>query len=131
MDALAGYLREATARRFVFGSFDCGTFCADWFHVKRGIDPAAEWRGRYHSAPGLARLLMRRGGIVAHFDACLVDAGAVRIVEPRRGDIAIVDTPQGLTGGIVTGVTGIALVAGHGIIIRRREWAPPVAAWSI
>jgi hypothetical protein len=128
MDALAGFLREATGRQFAFGSWDCGLFCADWYALRWGMDPAAEWRGRYHSALGLARLLSRRGGIVAHFDACLVDA--IRTTDPQRGDIAIVETPQGLTGGIIVNGTTIALV-GDGIIIRNRSLAPLVAAWSI
>jgi hypothetical protein len=128
MDALAGFLREAVSRHFMLGEWDCGLFCADWVRVRRGVDPAAAWRGRYHSALGLARLLNRRGGIVAHFDACLINA--TRTTDPQRGDIAIVETPQGLTGGIVVNSSAVALV-GDAIIIRNRSIAPLVAAWSI
>jgi hypothetical protein len=129
-DTLSDFLRAATTRRFRFGEFDCGTFCADWMQLRHGVDPAAEWRGSYHTAFGLARLLKRRGGIVKHFDVCLSEAGTTRTTEPRRGDIAIVETAQGLTGGILAGEC-IALVAGHGVIVRHRSLTPLVAAWSI
>lgn len=131
MDPLSGFLYEAARRRFVFGLWDCGHFCGAWFHRRRGIDPAARWRGAYDDAEGLAALLESRGGIVAHFDAALCEAGAApAAADPQRGDIVVAATAEGLAGGIVTG-TMIAFVAGRGLILRHRALVPVQAAWSV
>ena len=131
MDALAGYLREATGRRFGFGEFDCALFCAGWVQVRKGIDPAAAWRGHYHTLTGAVRLLKRHGGLVELFDSCLDRVGAVRYGAARRGDIAIVDSGRGLVSGIVTGPCIACLGAEHGIVMRHRDLAPFVAVWSL
>jgi len=130
-DALASYLREATGRRFGFGEFDCALFCAGWVQVRKGIDPAAAWRGHYHTLTGAVRLLKRHGGLVALFDSCLERAGAVRYGAARRGDIAIVESGGALVSGIVTGPCIACLGAERGIVIRHRDLAPFVAVWSL
>lgn len=130
-DSLAQFRRWASQQAFAFGRHDCGLFCADWVLLVRGVDPALLSRGRYSTELGLARFLKRRGGIVAHFDACLAACHIGRTDSPRRGDIAIVETPQGLTGGIVTGSMIMLAAAGRGVIVRHMRLAPIVAAWRI
>lgn len=129
-DPLAVFLRDCVHRTYVIGRWDCGLMCAEWVRLCRGVDPAAEWRGRYKTEIGLARLLKRRGGIVAHFDQCLTAAGARRTGAPERGDIAIIEGPHWPVGGIVTG-TNVVACAWSGIISRRRDLAPILAAWSV
>lgn len=130
-DPLTQFRAQASGRRFAFGVWDCGLLCAEWVRLVRGVDPAAAWRGRYSTELGLARLLKRRGGLVAHFDQCLAGVGIFRTDEPGRGDIAVVETPQGLTGGIVNGVTIMFARADVGLVIRHRAYALTVAAWRI
>lgn len=130
-DALAQFRRAAAARQFRFGVHDCGLLCADWVLAQRGVDPAILWRGRYSTPLGLARLLKRRGGIVAHFDTCLAACHIERTDEPRRGDIAVVETPQGLTGGVVSGPLVLLAEAKSGVIERSLKYAPIVAAWRV
>lgn len=127
MDALSEFLRAAAMRPFLLGEWDCGAFTAAWVLQVRGVDPGIEWRSRYRTALGLVRLLKRRGGMVAHFDACLAAVGVARTDTPKRGDVAVVETPQGETGAIVLGGT-VAMLKGPGIIVRR---APILAAWSV
>jgi len=131
MDALAGFLREATARRFEYGTWDCALFCADWVRRKRGVDPAAAWRGQYRTALGSARLIKRHGGLVALFDGCLSGAGAVRYAVPRRGDIAVVESGGALVSGVVTDPCIACLGAERGVVIRHCDLVSFVAVWSI
>lgn len=130
MDALSEFRRSVAGRRFALGSWDCGLLCAEWVRMVRGVDPAAEWRGRYRTLLGLSRLLKRRGGMVAHFDACLLPLGIQRTVMTQRGDVAIVDTAEGLTGGVLTGPM-VLLAGGRGYFERSLSMAPVVAAWRV
>lgn len=132
-DPLSDFLRAAARRPFSFqDGWDCGRFTAAWVERCCGFDPGVEWWGRYSTALGLGRLLKRRGGMVAHFDACLVPRGIERTAEPKRGDVAIVHTPDGEEAAIVLGKT-VAMIRrlGPGLIIRPRSQAPIIAAWSI
>lgn len=132
-ERLAEFRRLAAGRSFHLGETDCGMLCADWVRMVRGVDPAAEWRGRYHTVLGLARILKRRGGLVGHFDQCLNNVGIHRTDQPRRGDVAVVKTPEpeGVEGAIV--LDGVVLMAARagGIIIRSLSIAPIVAAWRV
>jgi hypothetical protein len=131
MDALAGFLREATARRFEYGAHDCALFCADWVRLRKGVDPAAAWRGHYQTALGSARLIKRHGGLVALFDAYLSEAGAVRYASLRRGDVAIVESGGALVSGVVTDPCIACLGVERGVVIRHRDLVSFVAVWSI
>lgn len=127
---LADFCRHAAGRRFSWGEWDCGMLCADWVRRKTGLDPAEAWRGHYSTAVGLARLVKQRGGMVSHFDACLSPLGFLRTPCPEKGDVAIVETPEGETGAVVLGTT-VLMAAECGILIRSRAVAPVVAAWRL
>lgn len=131
MDALARFRKAAASQQFRLGQFDCGIMCADWVLERRGVDPAIIHRSAYSTPLGLARLLKRRGGLVGHFDTCLKACHIERTDRPRRGDVVIVETPQGLTGGIVTGPLVLLAGGNGGIIERSLKYAPIVAAWRI
>ena len=129
-EQLAEFRRLAAGHSFAWGSWDCGLLCAEWVLARRGVDPALMSRGRYSTALGLARFLMRRGGLIAHFDDCLSQVGIKRVTSPRRGDVVIVEAEQGLTAGIVTGPL-VMLPCAVGIVERRLDLMPVVAAWRV
>lgn len=105
---------------------------ADWVALQRGTDPAAGWRGHYRTPLGAARIIKRRGGLVAHLDGCLAPLGIECTDIPSRGDIAVVGAVEGNCGAIVLGST-VALVPllKPGIVVRPRSAAPVIVAWSI
>lgn len=131
IDALVEFRCCVARQPFRWGDWDCGLLCADWVMVRRGVDPAHGWRGRYGTPLGCARLLKRRGGLVAHFDACLAPYGIKRTSKPKRGDVAVVETEQGLSGGVITGPLVMIACMNGGIIERSLKFAPIVAAWRI
>lgn len=126
-DTLSVFLKAASERPFSWGSHDCLMWLADWIVVARGIDPAADWRGRYRSAFAAARILKRRGGAIGHLDACLRPFGIARTETAARGDIAVLVAPEGKMGGIVLG-RSVAVVGEAGLRVRR---LPIVAAWRV
>lgn len=130
---LAEFVGMAAGRSFRLGEWDCGLMCAAWVREARGVDPAAEWRGRYHTTLELMRLLKRRGGLVGHFDQCLAGVGIGPTDDPRRGDIAVVETTQveGEEGAIVLGRSVLFAARAGGIIVRSRKIAPIIAAWRV
>lgn len=129
-DALYDFLRSASRREFIWGSWDCCMWLADWVALQRGADPAAGWRGHYHTPLGAARIIKRRGGLVAHLDDCLAPLGIERTDDPGRGDIAAVAASEGESGAIVLGST-VALLQGPGLIVRHTSIAPIMAAWRV
>lgn len=129
-EKLAEFRTLAAGRTFEWGVWDCGMLCAEWVRLLRDVDPAAAWRGRYSTEAELDLILRGRGGIIAHFDRCLGGVGIERSPFPMRGDVVIVESPQGLTGGVLTGP--MVLFAGRrGIIQWRIKLAAIVAAWEI
>lgn len=129
-DALTEFLRAASLRPFSFSmGWDCGRFVASWWKTAHGVEPGVEFIGCYRTALGLVRLLKRRGGMIEHFDQCLIAVGARRVDQPKRGDVAIVDAPEGPTGAVMIDNTRSAsLLLNGGINVRS---LPVLAAWTI
>jgi hypothetical protein len=116
---LAGYLDEARASRFAWGSTDCVTFAAEWFRLITGRDVYAQWRGTYSTAFGAGRQILKAG---AHD---LAEAGDILFGDPlktkgliNRGDIALARNAFG----IVTGAGAVYLNQEGGLIeVKRPE----------
>ncbi len=125
MDALAAYLRASGARPFAWGECDCCTWACDWVLQRRGVDPAAEWRGRYRTRRGAMRNV--RPGFLLVVAGAMAKAGLKTTDDPTPGDVGVVMTPQGASLAIKT-PTGWAGKAEAGIVV-----APFTAleAWSI
>jgi hypothetical protein len=129
-EQLAAFRLWASKQRFQYGVFDCALICAEWVRFVRDVDPAAAWRGRYSTEAEMDMILRGRGGIIALFDACLGGVGIERSPFPLRGDVVVVGTPQGLTGGVLTGP--MVIFAGRrGIVELQIKLAAVVAAWEI
>lgn len=99
---LAEAIEEARHRPFEWGAHDCATWAIDVRRALTGEDMAAEWRGRYRTAKGAARHMMKSGY------ATLADAARDKLGEPlptvrmaQRGDIVL--DPEGEALGICAG----------------------------
>ena len=97
---------------FAFGSADCGpNWAGRAIEAVLGIDPAADYRGRYDSAAGALRVMREAGhadlaGMVGHVLA--LATGMICDIHPadaRIGDLMAVadDSPFGFLLGICNG----------------------------
>jgi hypothetical protein len=113
----------------IWGRHDCALFAAGVVRAITGEDFAAEYRGRYTTRIGAARVLRR----VAHGD---VDAAATRalgapLAAPlmaQRGDVVALDRSEGLGLGICLGAR-IAVVGAAGLEFRPITDA--IMAWRV
>lgn len=124
---LSDFLVAAAKRTFRFGEADCLLWMAPWVEARRGIDPAAELAGTYHSALGARRIVTRAGGMVALLDGLFAPLGIERTSSPVSGDVAVVLAPEGEAGAIVLTPLTVCF-AGHGLYMRP---LPILAVWRI
>ncbi len=86
-------IQAAIERPFLWGENDCCLFAADCCAAVCGVDPAADYRGRYTTETGAKRALAKRhGSLEAAWDACF------QRVEPamaQRGDVCVHEAPEG------------------------------------
>lgn len=99
-------LAAAADRPFVFGALDCCLFAADCVIAQTGFDPVAEFRGRYTTARGAARILRRAG--FANFEA-LFDVRFPATQVLGVGDLALI--PEGGDGPAMAVVVPPSLIA--------------------
>lgn len=101
---LYAWLAEIAPFPHVYGSHDCALFGGGAILAMHGVDPAAEWRGRYTTWRGGLRVL-RSAGYRDPIDVVSRLARAVPQATAQIGDLAIVDTPDHPAIGVVTGAT--------------------------
>lgn len=130
--SLQTYLRRAQ-RPFDWATLNCWFFVADWIVAARGIDPAADLRGRFTTRIGCLRVLRRCGfdGWAQAADCLATRAGLVEIdpLEAKRGDIGAGTsiTDHQVIGLICTGKYWAAKI-GPGLWIGRAKISK---AWSV
>jgi hypothetical protein len=84
---------QRAAVPFAWGSADCALWAVDAVHAITGVDhAAAEWRGRYSTAAGAARLLARAGGLRGV--ACNALGDALPPVWAALGDVVLISQPE-------------------------------------
>lgn len=128
---LSRFLRDAAARRFRLGEHDCGLWLADWVIVRRGLDPAASVRGRYHDRASLDELLSI-GGLPRLFDRLFREAGLMRTIVPICGDVAMISIAQSPPTGALRTARGFAVLAdGSGVHSVPVDRVRLVAAWKV
>ncbi|MBL4297853.1 hypothetical protein H8F06_21475 [Vibrio fluvialis] len=99
MKALTDVITNAQRQPFSWGHHDCCLFAADCALAVAGVDPAAEYRGRYSTELGAKRALTKiHGSIESAFDAHFqrVDPAFV-----QRGDIVLIESALGRAAGVV------------------------------
>ena len=128
---LPNFLRDAAAKPFRYGHFDCFLFPADWCKAARGTDPASEIRSRYHDLnSGLA--LAGAKNLPAAFRRLLRSAGLRSTRSPVVGDIALIALADLQPRGTIVARSGYVLLGeGLGLSRVRFEGARRLAAWSI
>lgn len=99
---LQAYLEGGARREFAFGTHDCALFAADALAAMTGVDLGERYRGRYSTMQGGLRLMVRDGFAdhVALFRAHLPSGPVARALP---GDLAVIETPDGLSLGVVQG----------------------------
>lgn len=129
--AVTGYIDEVAALGWQYGERDCLLWLADWAKRNTGKDGGAEWRGRYRTALGCARVLNRSGGMEACIERGAALAGMVETDSPVVGAVGLVNvlTPKGVApvGAIFTGVRW-AVLTREGVLSVR---ATPLRAWNL
>ena len=107
---LTAEIDRARKRPFCWGGLsggqDCCLFAADVVFALTGRDFAESFRGRYSSRAEAVALLGARGGLEAVVTGCLGEPLPTALLA-RRGDVVMVDTPEGRALGVVVGAKAV------------------------
>lgn len=137
---LAEYLDGLTRRKWKWGETDCLMILADWVRLNHGVDPAAAYRGRYHSEDEYRALLKEGGGIVPTVNRALAQIDISRTDDPKPGDIGIIRAPTmvrrgrvhlGRLGAIYVERKQWAHIMNGSLAIASEKFVRPVAAWAV
>lgn len=101
---LANYIDKRSKMPFEWGTNDCCTFACSWVHILVGFDPSVEFRC-YHDAKSALKLLKEEGGVeVIAVNVCQQWGWPeCPPLQAQRGDVVLMDTPQGAAMGICLG----------------------------
>lgn len=117
---LSDYVIAAARRPYVLGQHDCALFAAGAVLAARGIDPAADWRGRYDTKLGGLRLLVRAG----HADHIAATANVLDEIHPAQaaaGDVGMLTEAGAPALGVVQGeMVYVLRPEGLGLVPRER-----------
>jgi hypothetical protein len=124
------YLERRDAEPFKWGAMDCCTLAADWIVEAVGCDVYVDFRGRYSTALGAARLFKPLGGLSTAVSQ-VMQANGFAEIQPnmaQRGDVALVEFEGRHFVGICVGLK-VALPSAHGVVFTMS--ATPLKAWRI
>lgn len=91
---LGDFIARAAAEPFRFGEWDCCMTVANWVWEATGADPAAALR-RTYGEDGWPALVEDAGGMVALIGQVATTAGLTPTLDPRPGDIGVIETRRG------------------------------------
>lgn len=96
---LSEYFAATRARAFAWGDQDCMLWAYGAVEAMTGVDLGADYRGKYSTEQGAARMLRRVGGAGVELAAAKLqsDAGLEEIgpLYAQRGDLVLVRSPRG------------------------------------
>ena len=98
---LLAEIQAASERPFSWGEHDCALFACNVVNAMTGTDPAREFRGKYATKTGAARMIAGYGGL-SQLAAWIAEEHGCEEINPamaQRGDVLLVDI----------GVDGVAL----------------------
>lgn len=133
-EALARLLAERERAPFKWGTVDCVLWAADAVYAQVGVDPAADFRGRYSSGLQAQRVIAAAGG-------SLHAIASAALGDPLRSPMLACAGDVGLVMGPVVGEAGHraalavclglwwALPAAQGLALQPLESA--TAAWRV
>lgn len=124
-------MRQAEARDWRDGDWDCLMAPCHWAWTLTGEDPASPWRGRYGSPAEAEAILAGGGGMVRLVDLTLRARGWSRTAEPPPGAFGVISLPGFRTRfGAVRYGRRWALPARSGMIVTearmRAAWTHPL-----
>jgi len=123
---LAEFIEARRERAFSWGDSDCCLFVCDAIEAMTGSDPGGRWRGLYSSEKGARRVLRDNGGVSGI--ATLVLGAAVPAALAGRGDVALIDSPNGEALALCLG----GLIAAQGPDgIKFLDMKQAKAAWKV
>ena len=128
-ERLADMVAAWRQQPFMWGEADCALFAAAAVEACRGHNPAAHWRGHYHSGRSAYRLLRTRGFQTL---ADAVDATLGPRLPPvlaRRGDVVALARAAGLALGVCQG--GVALFPAKGAGLEAVPMTEVFTAWRV
>lgn len=115
-ERLLEYVEQVRREPFEFGAMDCALFVAGCIEAMTGEDLAEPYRGKYATMDeGLA--LMRSTGYADYVEFFRHRYEAVPVAFARVGDVAILESDEGPTLGVVGGPR-IFLAGEAGLVTR-------------
>jgi hypothetical protein len=132
---LDSFLTRNQHRSFRYGQWDCCLFVCDAIEAMTGTDPAARFRGRYHSLAGARKAIQDATGskslraIVEHITASL-GMPEIPVLLATRGDVVLIPRRTDYLLGIV-GLNGRDIMT----VSPRGLWRIPLSmgyrAWRV
>ena len=122
--ALAAAVDDARSRPFQWGAHDCATWAFDVRRALTGQDAAQDWRGRYSTAKGAAKVLRRLGFDSLAGLSSAIMGDAIQPLSAQRGDIVLCEAALGVCVGSMA-----VFVAESGLTARPLSGA--AMAWRV
>lgn len=102
-EAIQSALRKWMREPFAWGKSDCMLSVADYLIDAVGVDCGGRFRGRYSTMVGCARVSGFHRDPVRPFADCVAEIPLPETHKPCRGDVGVVQMPDGPVGGICLG----------------------------
>ena len=126
-EGLTAFVRASMRREFVWGEFDCILFCTDWVRLQTGVDPAARWRGTYHSEADALEIIDGFGSLSALCDEGY--RGILNRCPPGGAMVGVIATTEGDAGAVRSGASWVVLTE-RGIGRIRADVVECKAGWG-
>lgn len=114
---------------FQWGVFDCALHVCNCIRAITGVDPAANFRGKYSDTAGAAAIYGSSFEDFIAVQAQLLSLQEIPVTLARRGDVVFVDnaTPQGCVGVVSLDGRYVSCAGEKGIVMVtidrwRRAW---------
>ena len=126
-DRLTSHIEEWRHKKFEWGKTDCGHFCFYAEKAMCGVTRFEDCIGQFSSQKGFARFLVKigDGDLAASVGARLSE---IEPMKAQRGDMALIDTPEGDALSLVIGEK-VAAMGADGLVFLPLNAAKK--AWKV
>ena len=90
-ERLTQFLQSSAARKFEWTKCNCGFWVCEWIKITKGIDPVAEYRGRFKTTKGFIRFIKSSGGNENFSRKIAHAAGLEQTYTPHIGDVGLIN----------------------------------------
>lgn len=123
---LAAEIERARNLPFAWGSHDCSLFACDVVKALTGVDHGEDWRGKYKTEKGAAKLIAKAGGLRQIATNALGEE--ISPLMAQRGDVVMAMKGRSPALGICIG-RYCAFTGAYGLVFHSLSLA--VAAWRV